>query len=385
MATEATGPLKGIRIVDMSTVVLGPFATLILADLGAEVIKVETGTGDIMRHAGRSPEPGMGPIYTTLNRNKRSVTIDAKTEEGKTALSELLKTADIFFHNVRMAGMSRLGFDYDAVKALKEDIVYVHCAGYGMGGAYESRQAYDDLIQVASGFAELQQMRDGGEPSYVPALVADKTTGLFATYATLAGLFHRERTGRGQFIQVPMLESFTFFHLMENLYGETWLPGNGKMAYTRSINPRRKPYATKDGHIGIVPYNDDQWRTFFELGGRPGVFDDPRFSDYKTRTENIGALYGLIEEVAATKTTAEWVALLADAQIPAMNFNRNLDVLEDPHLTSVNFFEKRTNAGGHAYRAMKHPVHFSDSPANIRLDAPPLGADTDTVLKGLGL
>ncbi|MEL7129150.1 MAG: CoA transferase, partial [Pseudomonadota bacterium] len=295
---QATGPLKGVKIVDMSTVVLGPFATLIFGDLGADVIKVEAETGDIMRYAGSSPTGDLGPIYTSLNRNKSSVQINAKTPDGKAALTALLKDADVFFHNVRLAGMERLGFDYDAVKAINPSIVYVHCAGFGADGPYAKRQAYDDLIQAASGFAHLSSLRDGSPPAYAPSLVADKTVGLFATYATIAALLHREKTGEGQFVQVPMLEAFTFFNMVENLYGETFLPGNGKVAYTRSVNANRKPYPTKDGYIALVPYSDSQWETFFELGGKPGVFDDPRFSTYQARTENIGALYGLIEEVS---------------------------------------------------------------------------------------
>ena len=384
-APAATGPLAGVRIVDMSTVVLGPFATLILADLGAEVIKIETGRGDIMRYAGASPTGDLGPIYTNLNRNKFSVSLNAKTPEGKAALTELLKGADIFFHNVRLAGMERLGFDYEAVKAIKPDIVYVHCAGFGRGGPYETRQAYDDLIQAASGFAHLSSLRDGTPPAYAPSLVADKTVGLFAVYATLAALYHRTQTGEGQFVQVPMLEAFTFFNMVENLYGETFLPGNGKVAYTRSVNRNRKPYPTKDGYIALVPYSDDQWETFFELGGRPGVFDDPRFATYAARTENIGDLYALIEEVSATKTTDAWLALLGDAQIPAMRFNEMIDVLDDPHLRGVGFFEEREHPDAGAYRSMKHPVQFSETPANHRKDPPIFGQDTDTVLASLGL
>ena len=383
--THATGPLAGVKIVDMSTVVLGPFATLILADLGAEVIKVENGAGDVMRRAGPSPSPGMGPIYTSLNRNKKSIQLDAKTEHGKAALTELLKDADVFFHNVRLAGMERLGFSYDDVVNINPDIVYVHCAGYGQGGAYEKRQAYDDLIQVASGFADLLRIRDGGDPSYIPSLIADKTVGLYAVYATIAALFHKERTGEGQFVQVPMFEAFTFFHMVENLYGETWLPGTGQMAYSRSINPNRKPYATSDGYIGLVPYSDDQWEEFFQIGGRPEVFSDPRFSTYEARTENIGALYGIIGDVALTKSTAEWLELLDEAQIPVMGFNSNLEVLTDTHLSDVEFFEERLHENGHVYRAMKHPVAFSKTPANIRAEPPALGRDTETVLSQLGL
>ena len=388
-APTPSGPLSGIKIVDMSSVVLGPFATLIFGDLGADVVKVEAGqkgkAGDMMRYAGASPTGDLGPIYTALNRNKRSILLDVKTPEGKAALTALLKDADVFFHNVRLAGMDRLGFGYEAVKAINPGVIYVHCAGFGAGGEYEHRQAYDDLIQGASGFAALNAMRSGGAPEYAPSLVADKTVGLFATYATLAALFHRERTGRGQFVQVPMMESFTFFNMVENLYGETFIPGNGRLAYTRSINANRKPYPTKDGYIGLVPYSDEQWAQFFEIGGRPEVFQDPRFSTYAARTENINELYAMIEEVAATKTTDEWLTLLDAANIPAMRYNTMEAVLTDPHLTQVGFFQERMHPQAGPYRAMKHPVTFSDSPASIRLDPPCLGADTETVLESLGL
>jgi crotonobetainyl-CoA:carnitine CoA-transferase CaiB-like acyl-CoA transferase len=380
------GPLAGIRIIDMSSVVLGPFATLILADLGAEVIKVEPpGRGDLMRYAGKSATGDLGPIFTALNRNKKAIALDGKTDDGKAQLTALLKSADVFFHNVRMAGIARMGFDYEAVKSIREDMVYVHCAGFGAGGPYSHRQAYDDLIQGASGFAALNAMRSGGEPEYAPSLVADKTTGLFAVYATLAALFHRARTGKGQFVQVPMLESFTFFNMVENLYGETFLPGNGKMAYTRSINANRKPYKTADGYIGLVPYSDAQWEQFFEMGGRSGVFEDPRFATYEARTENVGDLYAIIGEVARTKTTAEWLELLDAANIPAMKYNEMGEVLEDSHLNAVGFFQEREHPEAGPYRTLKHPVHFSATPADIRIDPPRHGADTETVLASIGL
>ena len=387
--TKRSGPLAGVKIVDMSSVVLGPFATLIFGDLGADVVKIESAqpgkAGDTMRYAGASPTGDLGPIYTSLNRNKKSVQLNAKTEDGKAAIVALLKDADVFFHNVRLAGMARLGLDYDSVKAINPGIVYVHCAGFGVGGPYEHRQAYDDLIQGASGFSHLSVMRDGSEPAYAPSLVADKTVGLFATYATLAALLHREKTGEGQFVQVPMLESFTFFNMVENLYGETFLPGNGKLAYTRSINANRKPYKTKDGYIGLVPYSDQQWETFFEMGGRSGVFEDPRFKTYQARTENITELYAIIGEVALQKTTDEWLDLLDEANIPSMRFNEMADVLTDEHLNAVNFFQTREHPQAGPYRAMKHPVSFSATPADIALDPPTLGADTETVLASLGL
>lgn len=386
---EATGPLAGLKIIDMSSVVLGPLATLIFGDLGADVIKIESGqsgkAGDTMRYAGASPTGDLGPIFTSLNRNKQSVQLNVKEQAGKDALAAMIKDADVFFHNVRLAGIERLGFGYEEVKAINPNIIYIHCAGFGKGGAYEHLQAYDDLIQGASGFAALNAMRSGKDPEYAPSLVADKAVGLFAAYATLAALLHREKTGRGQFVQVPMLECFTFFNMVENLYGETFLPGNGKLGYSRSINANRKPYPTKDGYIGLVPYSDEQWKLFFEIGGRADVFQDPRFSTYQARTENTGALYGLINEVAATKTTAEWLTLLEKANIPAMRYNEMSDVLTDPHLNDVGFFIERMHKDAGAYRTLRHPVLFSDSPANIRSDAPVLGADTETVLESLGL
>lgn len=382
----AAGPLAGIRIIDMTNVVFGPFATVQLADLGAEVIKIENpgGGGEVMRNAGKSPVPGMGPIYLALNRNKKSVTLDVASALGREALTRLLKDADVFIHNVRMAGMERLGFGYEAVRAIREDIIYVHCAGFGSNGPYAKRQAFDDLIQGASGYADLAARRDGGDPSYAPSLIADKTSGLYAYGATLAALFHRERTGVGQFVQVPMLEAFTHFHMVENLYGETFIPASYGMAYTRSINPRRKPYRTADGYICIVPYSDQQWARFFELGDRPGVFDDPRFSTYRARTEHVGELYAIIEEVALTRTTDEWLTLLEQENIPGMRFNTNEDVLEDPHLKAVGFFQEVDDAELGRFRTLQPPVHMSESPASVRSHPPQLGADNREILGALG-
>ena len=373
----ATGPLAGVRVLDMSSVVMGPLATMMLADMGADVIKVENraGTygGDMMRYAGSSPTGDLGPIFMALNRNKKAVTVDGRDAAGKAQLEALLKDADVFFHNVRMAGMERLGLGYDDVKRINPDIIYVHCCGYGADGPYARRQAYDDLVQAASGWADLYSKRSGGAPAYTPSLVADKTVGLFATTATLAALVHKERTGKGQFVSVPMFECFTFFNMVENLYGQTF-PGDGKFGYTRSINPRRMPYPTKDGYIAIVPYIDRQWERFFEIGGKPGVFQDPRFSTYEERTKHTGDLYAIIEEVAATKTTDEWVLLLDQEDIPAMRFNRIEDVPLDPHIVATGFIIETQAPGIGAYRTLRHPISFTGSPANLRLPPQSLGA-----------
>lgn len=386
---EPTGPLKGIKVVDMATVVLGPLATVCLADLGAEVIKIENSEGntpgDLMRYGGDSPTKQHGPIYTALNRNKKAINLNIKKPEDSAVLAALLEEADVFIHNVRMAGMERLGFGYATVKAINPDIIYVHCAGYGVDGAYAELQAYDDLIQAASGFAALSEQRDGGRPAYAPSLVADKVSGLFAANATMAALLARSGGQGGQFVQVPMFESFTWFNMVENLFGETFIPGNGKMGYTRSVNPRRRPYPTSDGYIAIVPYNDKQWARFFELGGRPNVFDDPRFSTYQERTKHTGELYALIEEVTASRTTAEWLGLLAASDIPAMKYNRMADVLADPHLTGVGFFEERESKDFGKYRSMKHPVRYAGTPTSIYADPPMLDGDGDEIRAALGM
>jgi crotonobetainyl-CoA:carnitine CoA-transferase CaiB-like acyl-CoA transferase len=387
--TEPKGPLKGLKIVDMATVVLGPFATLQLADMGAEVIKIEPVTGktpgDMMRYAGDSPTGDLGPIFAALNRNKKIIGLDAKQPADKAVLMALIAGADVFIHNVRMAGMERLGLGYDAVRAINPDIIYVHCAGFGADGEYAELQAFDDLIQAVSGFASLTEMRDGNRPAYSPSLIADKVSGLFAAQAVMAAVIARQNGQGGQFIQVPMFEAFTWFNMVENLWGESYIPGNGRMGYTRSINPRRRPYPTKDGYIAIVPYNDDQWRRFFELGGRLGVFDDPRFSTYQERTKNTGELYALIEEVAAQKTGEEWLQLLSENNIPAMKYNQMTDVLNDPHLQQVGFFEERENAVAGKFRSMRHPINYAGTPVATYADPGICNADGDEIRAALGL
>jgi crotonobetainyl-CoA:carnitine CoA-transferase CaiB-like acyl-CoA transferase len=327
----------------------------------------------------------MGAIYMGCNRNKRAILLDLKNPEGLEALRRLVKQSDVFFTNVRMDGLKRLGLGYEDLKALKHDIIYVHCAGYGADGPYAGKPAYDDLIQAGSGIADLFHVRDGGPPRYMPALMADKVSGLHATYATIAGLYAKATTGEGQFIEAPMLESFTAFNLVENLYGHTFKPPMAQMAYTRSSSINRMPYPTKDGYIGIMPYSDKQWVTFFELGGRPEVMtEDPRFSTYNARTANIGALYHLVGEVAATKTTEEWLELLGKADIPCARCSTLQEVLEDPHLRETGFIHERSHPAGFPYLAMQHPVKFTGTPADIRIEPPLLGEHTVEVLLELG-
>jgi crotonobetainyl-CoA:carnitine CoA-transferase CaiB-like acyl-CoA transferase len=391
LATENAGPLKGVRILDMTGVVFGAYATQMLGDLGADVIKVEFpggrrgGGGDIMRWAGHPPEGApadLGPIFMTINRNKRSVLLDLRLERSAKALRQLIKTCDVFAASVRYEGLTRLGLDYEAVKAIREDIVYVHGAGYGSDGPYAGEPAYDDLIQSASGMADILPRTDGDpKPRLFPSLIADKVSGHFMAQAILAALFHHARTGEGQFIEVPMLECVTAFHLTEHMFGHVYDPPTGQWAYTRVANPERKPFATKDGYIGLLPYSDQQWDQFFELAGWGETFGkDPRFSDYATRGRHARELYGLVEQVTVTRTTAEWLTLLKAIDIPVVRTNRLDDLQADPHLAAVGLFQRYEHPEAGGYFNLRSPVRYSRTPANIRRHPPRLGEHTEEVL-----
>lgn len=398
LGTEATGPLKGVRIVDLTSVVFGAYATQILGDYGADVIKVEAPSptgggghgGDIMRWAGKVPENAsadLGPIFLTINRNKRSVLLDLRKKSAIDALMQLIASADVLASNIRYEGMKRLGLAYEDVKKIKPDIVFVHAAGYGSDGPYAGLPAYDDLIQAGSGSADLLSRVDGDpKPRYVPTLMADKVSGLFMANAITAALFHRERTGEGQFVEVPMFEAVTSFVLAEHFYGHVFDPATGPWSYGRVTNPDRRPYRTKDGHIGLLPYSDKQWDQFFEIAGKPGVFkNDPRFATYKARTQNIRELYAMIEELTETKTTQAWLDLLMPLSIPIVKMNRLDDLQNDPHLQAVGFFERHDHPSAGPYFALRPPVRFGATPANIRRHPPRLGEQTREVLGELGL
>lgn len=398
LAPEATGPLKGVRIVDLTSVVFGAYATQILADMGAEVMKVEAPSatggggmgGDIMRWPGHPPEGApadLGPIFMTINRNKRSVLLDLSKEKAREAFLKLVATADVLTSNIRYGAMKRLGLSYEDVKAVKPDIIFVHAAGYGSDGPYAGMPAYDDLIQAGSGAADLLSYMDGNPaPRYMPTIIADKVSGLFLVSAVTGALFHKERTGEGQFVEMPMLESVTSFMLAEHFYDHVYDPPTGQWTYGRITNPDRRPYKTKDGHIGLLPYSDKQWEEFFDLAGRLDEYlNDPRFKDYKVRTKNIQALYAMIEETTQLKTTAEWLELLQARSIPAVKMNKLDDLQEDPHLKAVNFFAPYEHPHAGRYFAMKPPVRFTGSPSNIRRHPPRLGEQTEEVLREAGL
>ena len=345
--------------------------------------------GDVMRYPGHPPEgspPGMGPIFLTINRNKRSVVIDLASQSGREAVMKLVGTADIFASNMRMTALERYNLGYESLRTLKPDLIYVHCAGYGRGGPYDGKPAYDDVIQAQSGFASLASRIEGGPPRFVPSIIGDKTAGLFMAYATMAALFHRQRTGEGQLVEVPMLECLTSFLLVEHLFDQAFDPPTGDWTYRRIATADRKPYATRDGYIAVMPYSDQNWRDFFELAhADPELANDPRFESYEMRARNYLWIYSAIEPLLLRWTTDEWMMLLTEKGIPCARINDLDDLKTDPHLTAVNFFQRREHPDVGPYFAIKHPVQFSATPADIRSDAPRLGQHTDDILREIGL
>lgn len=380
------GPLAGIRIIDLSQFILGPYATQTLGDLGADVIKVEEPSGDRQRQSGKAPRSKeMGPGYVAFNRNKRSVSLDLKTEAGKDTLRQLVATGDVFIHNMRPAAVARLGFSYAQVAALKPDIVYVEAMGYDDAGPYAGLQAFDDLIQSASGACGLGQLVDPeAELRPLPSFLADKTCGLFAVIATLAALRHRDQTGEGQYVAVPMLETFTGFLMAEHLYGETFVPPTGGFGFTTAVTPHRRPLKTRDGYLTVLPASAEQSARFMELGGLPGAYESERFTSKPSGREKVAEYYAMMGEAAATRTTEEWMTLGAAHSIPVMRANTPKMIFEDEQLAQT-LFEARELPGEGAYRAMKPGLRFSKTPASIRRDPPRIGQDTAEVLAELGL
>jgi crotonobetainyl-CoA:carnitine CoA-transferase CaiB-like acyl-CoA transferase len=379
------GALSGYRVIDITSIVLGPYGAQLLGDMGADVIKVEAPPiGDTFRYVGQNRSPGMGGPFLNANRNKRSICLDLKQQAGKDALRRLIGGADVLVHNMRPKAIARLGFDYDAVAAIQPEIVYCGCYGFSQAGPYADKPAFDDLIQAASGIADLFGRTVDGEPRYTPTVLVDKLCGLMMSQAVVAALLHRERTGEGQFVEVPMFETMVSFLMVEHLYDHVFEPPLGPLGYARLTTPNRKPHKAKDGYVAILPYNDGQWARFFDIAGRPDLNDDPRFSDHSARNANIHDIYALLEQLIAQKTTADWMELCEKAQIPAIPVLSLEQVFDDPHLAAVGMFEAHEHPSEGKTVLTRPPVTFSKSPAAIDRQAPRLGQQGAEILAELG-
>jgi crotonobetainyl-CoA:carnitine CoA-transferase CaiB-like acyl-CoA transferase len=379
------GPLKGVRVVEMTSVVLGPYACQTLGDLGADVVKIEPPEGDTNRNLGpHRNHANMSSLYLTCNRNKRSVVLDLKSKAGKEAALAIIRTADVVVHNFRPQAMERLGLGYGAVKGVNPKVVYCGTYGYAKSGPYGEKGALDDSIQAASGIAMLQSMVEG-EPRYLPTIVADKTTGLMVVQAVLAALFHRERTGEGQEIEVPMFESMVSYVMTEHLWGQTFDPPIGTAGYVRLMSKHRRPYRAKDGlYLAVLPYWDAHWKVFAEKAGHPELVADPRFADMRTRLANIDASYAATAAIILERTRAEWVELLGETNVPMMVVNTLDGLIEDPHLVATGFWQTFEHPTEGKIRMSSSPMAFSGTPAEIRRLPPLLGEHSVEVLREAG-
>jgi crotonobetainyl-CoA:carnitine CoA-transferase CaiB-like acyl-CoA transferase len=372
-----------VRIVEVASVVLGPWAAQILGDMGADIVKVEPPTGDTTRHIGSSRNPGMASMFLSCNRNKRSIVLDLKRPEGLEALLKLCEGADVLLHNLRPGAAQRLGVAYEQVKARKPDIIYCATYGYRAAGPYADYPAYDDIVQAASGIAVLQQMA-GCEPHYMPSIVADKTTALTVAYSVSAALFRRERSGEGQAIEVPMFETMVAFLMTEHLFGRTFEPPLGEAGYSRVLSPFRRPYQTRDGYIAVLPHTDGHWRTFLGAIGRMDILEQDRFATVAERTRNINALYEELANIMRERTTDEWLSVLDPGGLPVMRLNSPDDLLDNPQLKATGFWRVEEHPTEGAVRMTDPPVGFSASPAGIRRLAPGLGEHSAEILREAG-
>ncbi len=378
------GPLHGVRVVELTSVVLGPWACQILADMGADVIKIEPPAGDSNRQLGASRHPGMAALYLTCNRNKRSVVLDVKQPAGRDAVLDLVRTADVFVHNNRPQVMSKLGLDYAALQPVNPMLIYCGSYGYARKGPYGAKGALDDSIQSIAGIAMLNE-RVLGEPRYLPTIVADKTTAITVVYGVLAALFSRERTGHGQELEVPMFETMVSYVMAEHLWGMTFEPPLGPPGYVRLMSVHRRPYRTRDGYVAILPYMNAHWDTFCDVTGHPELKDDPRFRTMGDRTRNIDDTYAQTARIMATRNTQEWLDLFAATSVPINRVNTLADLADDPHLRETGFWKTVEHPTEGRLRTTAFPVSFSATPADeTRRHAPRLGEHTRELLAELG-
>lgn len=376
-----SGPLAGVRVVDLTAMVMGPYCTQIMADMGADVVKIEPPQGDDTRYVSVGPAPGMSGVFVNVNRGKRGVILDLKSEAGRTALQALIERADVFIHSMRAAAIGRLGLSYPEVAAINPAIVYTNCYGYSRRGPKRDLPAYDDTIQAACGLPSVQQQLTG-EANYVGTIVADKVAGLTALYATMMALFHRERTGEGQEVEIGMFEAMASFMLVEHANGAMFDPPLGPAVYPRTVAPNRRPYRTSDGYVSALIYNDKHWAAFTDAV-RP-EWNSERYATLEGRARQIDSVYALLAETFAQRTTREWLDLLYELEIPASALSSPAALFDDPQLDAVGFFETVDSPHG-PVRFPGVPTWFSRTPGGVAGPAPDLGAHTSEVLGELGL
>ncbi len=377
------GPLAGIRVLEIASMILGPLAGQYLGDLGADVIKLEPPEGDLTRSIGPRRSPLMGSFFLSSNRSKRSIVVDLKKAEGQAILRSLLKDTDVLLHSLRTPAANKLGLDYETLKQLNPSIVYCHVTGYSDEGAYAGRPAYDDIGQAASGLAQLQTAV-AGQPRFMPSIFADKIGALHASIGMLAAIAHRTATGQGQQVEVPMFESLVAFNMAEHQWGFCFDPPIGPMGYQPVSTAARRPYKTKDGYLALLPYSDANWRSLFELAGEPQIMDDPRFSTFAARQKHFREVWDEIERQAARKTNAEWLALLSTADIPFSVVNSLEDLTRDPHLESVGFWTLAEHPTEGQLRFAASPVDLRASPMRMTRMQPRLGEHSAEILRESG-
>jgi crotonobetainyl-CoA:carnitine CoA-transferase CaiB-like acyl-CoA transferase len=379
----ATRLLAGVRIIDATAVVLGPYATQILGDMGADVIKLEAPEGDMMRHAQPARSPGMSAQFLTPNRSKRGIVLNLKLPGAHAALLRLIATADVFVHNMRQAAAETLGLGYRRLREANPRLIYAAACGFGSSGPYAGRPAFDDIVQALSGIVDLNG-RAQGKPSFVPSTMVDKITGLHLASAIAMALFHRERSGEGSEIEVPMLEVMTSFLMVEHLSAATFIGDGGAVGYRRLLGDRG-PYRTEDGYVAVLPYTRRQWLRFFTAAGRPDLAADPRVTDDVKRSHSLDELYATVAELLPARKTAEWLALFAELDIPAAPIRSFDSVLEEPHLAATGFFKEMMHPSEGAVRVPGIPIRVDGAEGEITRLAPRLGEHTRDVLGEAGL
>jgi crotonobetainyl-CoA:carnitine CoA-transferase CaiB-like acyl-CoA transferase len=379
-----SGPLAGVRVLDLTTVVMGPFATQILGDFGADVIKVEPPEGDVIRNAWPFRNPGMGTIFLNTNRNKRSIVLDLKKDEAREACLMLAAKADVLVYNIRPQAMARLKLSYDEVKKKNPRIIYVGCFGFSQRGPNAAKAAYDDMIQGAAGIPYLLKRQGAAEPRYAPMIVADRSVGQQVASAVNAALYYREKSGKGQRIDVPMYEHLLQMILGDHLGGYTFEPPHGPPGYVRILSPDRRPYETKDGYVCALIYNQKQWQGFCEVIGQPGLMQKPEYATHEARSQNYDQAYKLVAAELKKRTTGEWIEAFEKADIPVQRMNSLDDIVADPHLAAIGYLKSVEHPTEGRIKTLAVPSEWSESKPEYRRHAPRLGEHTREVLREAG-